>query len=73
MTGATLLICSIRALKGRDVLLSPVECELAAIALRCFVVIAERLTERTQEESDSALDGAGAAADSVSDAAQRLH
>ncbi len=30
--------------------LSPADCELAAKALRWFAVIAERLTERAQEE-----------------------
>ncbi len=32
--------------------LSPAECELAAKALRWFAVIADRLTERVQEEEE---------------------
>jgi hypothetical protein len=32
--------------------LSPADCELAAKALRWFAVIAERLTERVQEEDE---------------------
>ena len=32
--------------------LSPAECELAAKALRWFAVIAERLTERVQDEDE---------------------
>jgi hypothetical protein len=54
-------------------LLSPADCELAAKALRWFAVIADRLTERAQEEADPVWDEAGTARDGMSDAAQRLH
>jgi hypothetical protein len=48
--------------------LSPAECELAAKALRWFAVIAERLTERVQEEDEMLPAREGAAP-----LGQRLH
>ncbi len=47
--------------------LSPAECELAAKALRWFAVIAERLTERVQE------DEAPPARESPASLGQHLH